>query len=178
MPRYQDDVIFKTPLGMKIVLTILLGVIAFLLFGHAPQQEPSMPEVYVDTPVTTMGETDAAYLHQLYDTYNAVYFHDRLPKNIKIDLSEHTKRMASSFCHDDAGTNCEISYNERYTLAPRVADFTMLHEMCHIKVWSTDRDFFGVQIDHGRLWRSCMLQIDMQGGFRQIIIDNYFEGPR
>jgi hypothetical protein len=162
----------------KILLTIALAVVVWALFGC--EGGPSIPakpqEHFVALPSPTeFGVTDLPYLRNLYATYNEAYFRNRLPKgdDIDIDLAE-PKFMASTMCNDD-GTQCNIKFNEKFTGAPRVADFTMLHEMCHVKTWGKDLNSKGEQADHGRVWRSCMLQLDAEGAFREIIIDNYTE---
>jgi predicted SprT family Zn-dependent metalloprotease len=82
------------------------------------------------------------------------------------------KEMATTWC---TSGGCILSFNTRYVLAPRVADSTMLHEMCHMKLWD-EENTKGQQIYHGAVWQKCMLQLDAQGVFREIIIDNYKEG--
>ena len=154
----------------KILLTILLAVLCSWLFGR--EREHYVP---IPSPETANGETDVAYLQQLYAVYNEAYFHNRLTKTPRIDLSETSNNMATTFCKNENDTDCEIEFNEKYVAAPRVADFTMLHEQCHVKTWMKDTDDFGIQIDHGKMWRSCMLELDAEGAFRQIFIDNYRE---
>ncbi len=83
------------------------------------------------------------------------------------------KEMATTWC---TKSGCILSFNPKYVLAPRVADSTMLHEMCHLKLWDKEVDTKGTQVYHGKMWQNCMLQLDAQGIFREIIIDNYREG--
>lgn len=108
-----------------------------------------------------------------YAGANDEYFGGKLPKNVTITLDEtNSGFMASTMVHSD-GTFW-IQFNPKYTAAERVANITLLHEMCHIKVWpQTHDDMFAD--DHGPLWRGCMLSLDAQGAFRQQIIDGYRE---
>jgi hypothetical protein len=136
----------------KIVLTIILAALCVAIFGCA-------------SPQTSRGEINLQYLRDTYASYNELYFHNRLkPAEIEIGDSDY---MATTLC-GNGGADCRIRFNPRYTLAPRVASITMLHEMCHVKYWGEDTD-------HGKLWRSCMLQLDAVGAFREILIDNYSE---
>ncbi len=101
-------------------------------------------------------------------------FQNKLPKDSEINLFEETD-MASTMCQDD-GTGCVVKFNLKYVLARRVAEFTMLHEQCHIKIWNKELDSSGQQVEHGKVWRTCMLQLDATGAFREILIDGYSEG--
>jgi hypothetical protein len=154
----------------KILLTIFLAVLAVWLFGC--EKRPNR-EHYVSVPSVSSGEVNVSYLEGVYPSFNEGYFHNKLLKNPKIDMLEEMY-MASTMCHEDGG--CVIHFNPKYVLAPRTAQLVMLHEMCHIETWSTDVVTFGgktEQADHGKVWRSCMLRLDMEGAFREIIIDNY-----
>lgn len=156
----------------KVLITILLAVIASWLFGCCRYQEH-----FVEAPSITSGDglPDAAYFQRAYEIYNDAYFQNRLPKVIHIDVLEpNDKFMASTMC-DERGLVCDMHFNLKYVAAHRVADITLKHEMCHIDKWMRDMDSLGVQVDHGKNWRSCMLQLDMQGAFRQDLIDGYWE---
>lgn len=149
----------------KILLTLLLAVLAFNLVRER--------FVRILSATSVGGDVDVQYLTNLYAVYNESYFGNKLTKTPKIDMNE-TKFMASTMCNDGM-TDCVIHFNPKYILAPRVSDFTMLHEQCHIKTWETDVKTSGEQADHGRVWRSCMLQLDAEGAFREIIIDHFQE---
>jgi hypothetical protein len=163
----------------KILITILLGVLYSWLLGCGKSPEHSTRhEHFVYTPASASGIADAAHLKSVFAVYNDEYFQGRL-ETPEIDMLEPDQNnMASTLCKNDTagvGLNCIIHFNPHYVIAPRTGDETLLHEMCHIKTWNKDVDDLGGQIAHGRNWRSCMLQLDMQGAFRQLIIDNYKE---
>lgn len=152
----------------KILLTIFLAVLAVWLFGCA--QEHTSP-----VSATTILETNRVttkYLETVYAAYNEEFFQNKLSPSTTIDLLEE-KDMASTLCENGV---CNIKFNLRYVAARRTAAIVMLHEMCHIKVWNKEMDIFGQQVEHGKLWRSCMLELDAAGAFRELIIDNYSEG--
>lgn len=157
----------KLTLREKILITILLAVLFVWLGGCSRQGVES---------ATTDGTTSARYLQNLYKEYNEDYFHDSLPKDTTIDMNgSNPRNIADTMC-DDAGKNCVMHFNKLYTRAPRVAALFLLHEQCHIKAWLGDRDTLGQQIDHGRDWRACMLEVDAAGANRDILIDNLTEG--
>ncbi len=151
----------------KALLAIVLAVICWWLFGCGGG--PKIPS----TPIVANDAVTVSYLEKLYATDNEEFFRNKLPKNPRIDLLEE-QNMATTMCSDD-GKDCVVKFNLKYVAARRVADFTILHEMCHIKVWGKEVDDFGQKVIHGKLWRSCMLQLDQVGVFREIIIDNYQE---
>ena len=166
MPRYERDMPFTLSTTEKIILAVLLAFIVWGLLGCNRDRIVYLPE-------PTSGRPDVQYLNRLYDVYNQEYFRNRLSSAVDIDLDESELHyMASTQCKDD-GTDCTIHFNLSYTLAPRVAQFTMLHEMCHIKTWKRSMELG--EGDHDRLWRGCMLQLDAEGAFREIIIDNFKE---
>jgi hypothetical protein len=154
----------KLTVREKVLLTILLAVIASWLFGCTHR-----------APALSGNLTDVAYLHQLYDGGNEQYFQGQLPEaSIDMDEPDESGNMASTYCND-LGTVCNIHFNLRYVGARRVAELVMLHEQCHVKTWMKDMDTMGRQVEHGRRWRACMLGLDAEGGFREILIDGFQE---
>lgn len=142
----------------KILLTIALAILCSWLFGCA--QEPVRP-----SSGTKGHRIDAAYLQSLYELYNATYFNNKLPKDVMIDtLETNPEFMAGT---SKVGSSFLIQFNGYYVTAERTAQLTMQHEMCHVKTWGLELD------DHGRAWRGCMLQLDMQGAVRLVLIDGY-----
>lgn len=170
----------RLTIPMKIAITVLLAILASWLLGcGAPEPEPCL-QIPFQGPVSHTyaqdGDTDLVYLQNDFRKFNQQYFQNRL-KNVLISLSDNIPDMATTECMPD-GDNCKMKFNLKYVLAPRIADQTMLHEMCHVKMWTREAkevDVFGVPKDHGKAWRSCMLQLDMVGAFREVIIDNYRE---
>jgi hypothetical protein len=153
----------------KVLLTIALAVLCSWLFGCG--QEHLVP---VRATANANGVVDAAYMQSLYEVYNVGYFGKKLPQVLVIDMLEtNPKWMASTMKMSDG--SFIIHFNETSVVAARTGQLTMLHEMCHVKTWGEDVTLDGEPIDHGRYWRSCMIQLDMQGAFRQVLIDNYFE---
>lgn len=113
-------------------------------------------------------------LYDRYEEYNQQYFGNKLPKEIIIDHNE-SKMMASTMYIGGEVQRFQISFNDKYTAANRVSDEILLHEMCHVKTWDEQptNGTLDQSARHGQRWRSCMLQLDLQGAFRNIIIDGY-----
>lgn len=107
-------------------------------------------------------------LQATYDSFNEEYFNNSLPKNAVVDYGEYDDDFMAT-TQVISGNRFHIALNESYTGGARNARLTLLHEQCHIKTWGQDRD------QHGKLWRSCMLQLDMAGAFREQLIDGYRE---
>lgn len=160
-------------LPKKIAFTIALAILIWALFGCARS-------IHVDESVGS-ADTDAAFLQREYASYNDQLFGNHLTKTPKIDTDLHSDSMADTTCVND-GTNCTLSFNLHYVAAPRIADIVLLHEMCHIKLWSKhmpppgESPNSGSEFYHDRSWRACMLSLDLNGAFRNINIDYYHEG--
>lgn len=159
----------------KIVITVLLAILCSWLFGCGGEHLVPLPR-----PSLPHGEVDAAYLESLYEVYNVGYFDSKLPKVVVIDMLEANPDFMASTMKNADGTFV-IKFNPHFVVAVRTAELTMQHEMCHVKTWDMDTTDFGgktVIVDHGRHWRTCMLELDAQGANRQVLIDNYFEAVR
>jgi hypothetical protein len=159
----------------KILITVVAAVVTFWLLGCS---QPTKEHYVAPASTPSNGITDEAYLKNSYVIYNQEYFHNRLPSNTIIELvdDDTSARMASTSQLGD-GTFI-IQFEKKYILAPRIAAYVELHEMCHIKAWDKDVRGAGMtqdEADHGLVWRSCMLQLDAEGALREIFIDEYVE---
>jgi len=162
----------------KVVFTIALAVAFWLLFGCSGHSRDTIVETAA--PTSSNGDTDAVFLRHTYTSYNEQLFGNHLTKTPKIDVDLHNNDMADTTCENDDGTDCTLSFNLRYVAAPRAAQTVLLHEMCHIKLWSkhlapSGEHDAGSEFYHDRSWRACMLSLDASGAFRQINIDYYHE---
>lgn len=157
----------------KAAVVVVLAVIAFLLFGCSDSMS-STSYSSLDGPEATVN-----FVHTNYRSYNDQYFHNQLPPNVDISLDLGGNAMAETYCLNDNGTDCTIRFNMHYSAAERVADENLLHEMCHIKVWSQTLPQNRPQLmdklayDHSRAWRACMEGLYVNGVFHDLIIDNY-----
>jgi hypothetical protein len=158
--------------GKKIALTIVLAVIATWLFGCDYVRKQT--RTYVDND----SDVNADELKKIYNNYNDLYFDNKLPTDTKFYYDLTGSNMADTGC-DDEGKNCVMRFNPKFTAAYRVAQGTMLHEMCHEKVWTKllDKDRPAMEdqraYDHSFVWQGCMLSLDTMGAFRHVNIDYY-----
>lgn len=138
---------------IKVIIVILLAIVCFELTQRYGVPSPS-------------GQT--SNLDNTYRSLNSQYFQDRLPADTIVDWSETgSTNMATTFRMSDG--RFHIALNERYLKAERVLALTMLHEQCHIKNFQEAE----AGQEHGPRWRTCMLELDLQGAFRNQLIDGY-----
>jgi hypothetical protein len=136
-------------------LSLLIGtcIYAVQMCGAAPNPEAALT---------------VTQLQQTYAAFNEEYFNNSLPKDAVVDYGERDNHfMATTQTLPDG--RFHIAMNKDYVGGARHARLTLLHEQCHIKTWQRE------VVEHGRLWRSCMLQLDMAGAFREQLIDGYRE---
>jgi predicted SprT family Zn-dependent metalloprotease len=143
---------------MKLRWKILLVILAAVAFHLLEQHLSPCSAVSLST----------RELQTTYSEFNTMYFSDSLPANTAIDYGEYNIEYAATTTVLPDG-RFHIAMNEKYVGAARFARVTILHEQCHVKTWNTERE------EHGKRWRACMLQLDMQGAFREQIIDGYQE---
>jgi len=131
-------------------------------------------ETHAILPDLKGSDTTLAWLQGIYPLFNDAYFENKLPQDVEIDLLEHDPNsMATTDC-TSSNKNCKIHFNYKYVVAPRNAELTMLHEMCHIPTFDEHVPGASGQVAlHGPHWRICMLKLDIQGAFRYILIDGY-----
>ena len=149
----------KITMRWKIFITIVLAALTFWI-----TQVKSDRAQLCAVPVR-------GNLHAVYVEFNGQYFNNRLPKNIVIDYSEAGDFMATTMLMTDG--RYHIAFNEKYVTAKRVERETLLHEMCHVRTFAENDLLTG---NHGPRWRTCMLNLDLQGAFRRELID-FYEGP-
>lgn len=160
-------------LRTKLFLTIAAAIACSYLLGCQKLPPPDAP-----TPATAPFQVDVPYLEKMYREYNEAFFQNKLTKTPKITLDE-TTAMATTNCSPDG--DCDLKFNLKYVAALRVSNIILLHEMCHVKTWNTDFKWMtGIRYndDHGKNWRTCMLQLDQTGVFRENIIDDYHESVK
>lgn len=155
---------------LLIFISVFAGLAAITI-TYKPHREHL---VEVGEPRNQTGLIDLDYLQRTFHTYNDAYFDGRL-NTPEIDLDE-TQAMATTHC-STGGVDCRLKFNPDFIKATRVANLSLLHEMCHMETWDDDQDKLILAPDdltrHGKHWRDCMAGLDDQGAFRGILIDFY-----
>jgi hypothetical protein len=152
---------------MRLRTKILLAITAALALSYSVD--------HCQSSRSYSGKRYHINLQQTYGWYNSEYFDDTLPRDVVLDWSATGDDEMAHTTHS-LGGRFNISFNDRYTEAERVANETMLHEQCHIKTWGnvvTPEEVMTGR--HTRAWRACMLELDLKGAFRHEIID-YYDG--
>lgn len=156
---------------LKLLVFVAALVAWCIAIGTAPNKHHAARSV-AHSP-TQMALESETILRESYAELNEELFHNRLPQDTILDWSNVTD-MAITEQHKDG--QFHIMFNPKYALAYRVMRLTMIHEQCHIKVWHTyERPTLEdvATSQHGPTWRACMLQVELQGGFRRELIDFY-----
>ena len=115
---------------------------------------------------------DNGRLQQDYADYNQAFFNNTLPKNVPVTWSDipRTKdgRYVMGNTHEDvvSGTFL-IRIDTKSNITMVTADTTLLHEMCHVKTY--DRVVELGQDFHGPLFKACLVNLQMQGAFTDLL---------
>ena len=141
---------------MKFLVGAILAICAVLTFQHAvPAQPVAGPSVQA-----------------LYDSYNAAYFSDRLPP-IEVVLTTPppigNEELEGETIHALGGHWYKIYISPKYNITGDQQAETVLHEMCHVKVWE-DAEASGVSYDggHSEIWQNCMKGLAEKDAFHDI----------
>lgn len=151
-------------LNIAVVSLLLMG-----LFVLVPYFQQFYHDVIRRAPAKA-GIGKCLGLDLWYRHYNEEYFNDELPTNTVVDYGGHDDDFIATTSSLTDG-RLHIAMNEKYTSAPRTAHLYLLHEMCHVKTWDEKEE-------HGKRWRTCMLVLDFEGAFKEILIDGYVRQER
>lgn len=153
---------------MKLRWLLTAVMLTLLFYGQQLGENPHIATKIVPAILGGNDEPTVSDLLGFYEEYNQQFFGNKLPENTTVDYSEADGAMARTTLFNSG--RYHIGLNRKYSSANRTARLMVLHEMCHIKYFS-EADEKG--LDHGPLWRSCMLTIELQGANRAILIDRY-----
>lgn len=107
-------------------------------------------------------------LTRSYAEFNTDWFGNKLPSSVSIlyVLVPDSKLIAQTRdrINADGSTHFTIFINAYYDRDLREAEFTELHEMCHVYNSVEGREFEA----HGTHWQACMLQLAMNGAFNNL----------
>ncbi len=107
-----------------------------------------------------------AQLQGWFEFYNKTLFANKLPPTVVkwADLTFQDD-MGHTLClHIDEGYRCTISIDGDTNPVPRVAEMTLIHEVCHVYVDTTAPEFN----EHGDNFQSCMLERAKEGTLRDL----------
>lgn len=142
---------------------LILAVLFLVVSVHwAMQPEPKVEQASV-----------SENLYLWYSSYNDVYFGDKLARDPVIS---HEKIAADEYAHtvySVAEQRYHIVFNTKYPLGPRFEHLILQHEMCHIETYDENVDEPEAVKDHGPLWRACQLRLELNGAWRNELIDGY-----
>jgi hypothetical protein len=109
---------------------------------------------------------NAHELASIYQEDNAAFFDGKLPKQVTFSyvLIDPTSNMAETTQPSDGWFN--ISIDPKWMEASMTRRLLMFHEECHVYVDSRVEE----KLPHGKMWRACMLQLEMRGAFRNVLV--------
>lgn len=159
----------------KVLFTIILAMAVALLCGNGPHWREHLVEI--EAPNNPSYTPNLDWYQRMFTVYNREYFHGRLNMpTIHVQEIPGLQNEATTICTDN-GTNCVMEFAPVFNAAPRDAAQHLLHEMCHERTWPDDQSGLVLHTDdltrHGKHWRGCMIDLDNQGAWRNIIIDFY-----
>ena len=100
-------------------------------------------------------------LQAWYEGFNADYFINQLPKNVRVVWGDLTPSELMGLTErSDAGFL--ITIDRKTNPTKRGAEWTAVHELCHVKTWEAH------ELDHGPKFQSCMIQLADKGAFEGI----------
>jgi hypothetical protein len=152
---------------MKIKTKILITIILAVLVSQAIQYFQSSPE----EPSKATFDDLTEYLADRYEIYNSAYFKNELPENTVIDFSE-TRDTYVAITTKLPDGRFHIAFNKKYVRTPDFGDLILLHESCHIPTYDYYDEKYGY---HGKEWRACMIELELQGAFHHVLIEGFGE---
>jgi hypothetical protein len=100
-----------------------------------------------------------------YQRYNAAWFAGNLPADTVVHYSAPPGRPDAMGLTEVDGDHFVIYVDPKYYhLNQKAAEFTLMHEMCHISQWK----YAGEGDDHGPQWTACMTKLADDGALKEI----------
>lgn len=131
---------------------LLVGLWAYQFHTTHHRQTVSVPSPKGDT----------VDLAKLYSNYNDFWFDNTLPKDMQFywDNAEGNIAVTKGLLGDKA---VSIHFNPYYNRAGATTEMSMLHEQCHIKLWTDPTAAL-----HGETFEKCMLDLATRGAMRGV----------
>lgn len=107
-----------------------------------------------------VADSDRIDLKIWYESYNEDYFLSALPKDTVLNYGNIWPNMGLT-THENGAYR--ISIDADSNKAVRVAQMTLLHEMCHVAQWGHED-----MNPHGPKFQACMHRLADEGAFDQL----------
>lgn len=116
---------------------------------------------------TATVDPDDYHLNSWYRGYNETWFGNSLPNTVDVSWANLEKStppmMGETIDHFDGSFSIRI--DRGWNPVQRVANFTLLHEMCHVYVHVNGSESFD---SHGNQWQDCMMMLAKEGAFKDL----------
>lgn len=143
-----------------LLFLLVLALFAALLIGSIPAQHRA-----VQTPDQEPRWSEAEIRAELvkdYEPLNDAWFDGKLPHDTTVSYNEASGRYIG--VTHQVGDHFDIFINSYYDRSVNEAEFTELHEMCHVAVAVSGYEYE----QHGPRWQRCMLRLAQQGAFTEL----------
>jgi hypothetical protein len=140
--------------------TKIKGVLAVLVVSTAGISITQ--RIYAARPFWVTASPTQVQLQEDYRQYNSGWFAGDLPDNVIVKYSTAPDRPDTMGLTEVENNHFVIYIDPRYHAHNRkAAEVTLLHEMCHIRVW----DVTEPGDEHGAPWKACMVGLAENGAF-------------
>lgn len=114
---------------------------------------------------------DNTRLQQDYADFNSAFFNGQLPPGVRISWTDiplkNGNYVMGKTNENLIDGNFTIDIDTKSNIAMNTAETTLLHEMCHVK--SMDYALSHNQNEHGLAFKSCLVDLELQGAFTDLL---------
>jgi hypothetical protein len=132
----------------------MVALLAILVAGSRVSQHLHAARAYWATPMPP------SKMQEDYSKFNSAWFAGGLPANVIVKYAAHPQLNAMGLT-DVVDGHFVIYIDPKYHANSKAADMTLLHEICHIRVW----DVAVAGDEHGAPWKECMVRLAENGAF-------------
>jgi SprT-like family len=133
----------------------ITGVVALVVILINATQHPHAARAYWLTP------KPPSQLQEDYSKFNSAWFAGNLPVNVIVEYTAAPYKLHVMGLTDVVDGHFVIYIDPKYHADSKAADMTLLHEICHIRVW----DVAVAGNEHGAPWKACMVELAENGAF-------------
>lgn len=143
----------------KLLLAVALSFLFLFTPTAAAQSDPCKP-----APAEYSN-----YAQKVYQQFNQEWFGNKLPSNTQVVVCQDAiivpAAMAGTIPPTKPNEPYKIEISLPYNLAERQMEFTLLHEMVHIKLGMADPDYDG---NHDEKFQHEMRILALEGAFTDL----------